>query len=102
MPSGSLMVSVRITYPFGMSALLDRLFRAARDGLAGGILQFRWHVGDYRFRVTVVGQSEDFRAQRQAHAVPTADSVVYPDLHAGVNSRWSSVRPRRIYVGTYW
>src|ERR1700761_7665336 len=107
MPSGSLMASVRMTYPLGMVAnsllfLADGLFGTALDGLLRGRLQLRRHLRIDRHRVSIVGQAEHVRAEREAHTVAATTLVIYPDFHAGVNSRCSSVRPRKIYVGTYW
>src|SRR5271168_2212010 len=113
MPSGSLMASVRMTYPLdivretpnrvGLLLLLaDGLFRAALDGLLSGRFQVRRHLRTDRHRVSIVGQAEHVRAEREAHTVAATTLVIYPDFHAGVNSRCSSVRPRRMYVGTYW
>src|SRR6516225_3495377 len=107
MPSKSLMASVRMTYPFGPLAtrislvvvafgLANSLLGAEFDGLPGGRLEFRWDVGCYRHRVAVFGQAEDFRTQRDAHAVTATTLVVDRDFHAGVNSTCSSVRPRRM------
>src|ERR1700730_175579 len=100
MPSGSLMASVRITCPFGIellcSAFGDGLFGAAIDGLAGDRLEFRWDIGIYRLSVAIFGQVEDFRTERDAHAVTPTALVVNPDFHSGVNSKCSSVRPRRM------
>ena len=59
-------------------------------------LQFRWDIGVYGYRVTVVGQAEHVGAERDAHAVTATTRIVNPDFHAGVNSRCNSVRPRRM------
>src|SRR5208337_1138962 len=100
MPSGSLMASVRMTYPFATTSprsdLADGLLGTALDGLLGSGLQSRWDIGCYRHRVTVVGQAEHVRTQRRAHAVTATALVVDRNSHAGVNSRCSSVRPRRM------
>src|SRR5260370_41238545 len=104
MPSGSLMASVRMTYPFGIlhdllwSAFGDGLFGAAVDGLAGSRLEFRWDVGLYRLGVAVVGQGEHVLAEGDTHAMTTTQLIVDPNFHVGANSRCSSLRPRRIYV----
>ncbi len=76
--------------------LADGLFGAALDGLLGGRLQVPRHLGLDRYGVTIVGEAEHVRAQREAHPVTTTALVVYPDLHAAVNSRCSSVSPRRM------
>src|SRR6202035_4519288 len=74
----------------------DRLLGAAFDRLPGGRLAFRWDLGWYRLGVTVVGQAEHFGTQRRAHPVTATALVIDGNPHAGVNSRCSSVRPRRI------
>src|SRR5271166_1053292 len=78
------------------SAFGDGLFGAAIDGLAGGGLEFRWHIGIYRLSVAIVSQVEHIRAERDTHAMTATALVVDPDFHAGVNSKCSSVRPRRM------
>src|ERR1700722_17210705 len=115
MPSGFLMASVRMTYPLGIESpyvrpnlsvlvfdLADGLLGAELDGLVGRRLQFRWDIRLYRHRIAVIGEAEHVRANRETHSVTATALVVYPDLHASVNSKCNSVRPRRMYVGTYW
>ena len=78
------------------SSFSDGLLGAAVNGLPSSWLEFRWDIGRYRLRVAIVGQIENIRAERDAHPMTATTLVVYPDFHAGVNSKCSSVRPRRM------